>query len=203
MVRAGLGHVPPALIAMVLLGGPTALWVLYHFVVEPRVHRMRVLELAPFWVCASCRSVNDSRLVRCYRCDAEPVEDELEIIEAEPSGPSRLAPVGPGLNLGASGTDTPPAPGSIPILQPRPTALEPVSRLDAVSQEWDEELEGDRAALPDVAAMTEVIEVPRMRRSARMPGPIPVGPGRPAVARPRRVAVVGQSGDPDDDPSAA
>jgi hypothetical protein len=201
-LRAGLGLVPPAILAIVLLGGPTALWLLYHFVVEPRVNRMRVLELAPFWVCASCRSVNDARLARCYRCDAEPAEDDLEVIDAEPSGPGRLAPVGPGLNLGAAGTAARPGPGSIPILQPH-AALEPAPRRDAVSQEWGGELEEDRAALPDVAAMTEVIEVPRIRRSARTPDPVPVGPGRPAVARPRRVAVVGQSGAADDDTPAA
>jgi hypothetical protein len=188
-LRAGLGVVPPALLAIVLLAGPTALWLLYHFVVEPRVSRMRTLELAPFWVCASCRSVNDSGLARCYRCDAEPVE-ELEVIDAEPSGPSRLTPVGPGLNFGASGTPTRPGPGSFPILQPHPTVLEP-------------ELEEDLVALPDVAAMTEVIEMPHIRRSARKPGAVPVGPGRPAAARPRRVAVVGQSGDTDDDSPAA
>jgi hypothetical protein len=202
-LRAGLGLVPPALLAIVLLGGPTAFWLLYVFVVEPRVARMRVLEMAPFWVCSSCRSVNAARLARCYRCDAEPAEDELEIIEADPSGPSRLAPVGPGLSFGASGTPARPGPGSIPILQPQPTALEPVPRWDTVSEDWDEELEEDRAAIPDVAAMTEVIEAPRMRRSVRKPGPIPVGPGRPAVARRRRVAAAGQSGAPDDDPSAA
>lgn len=188
-LRAGLGVVPPALLAMVLLAGPTALWLLYHFVVEPRVARMRVLEMAPFWVCASCRSVNDARLAHCYRCDAEPVEDELEIIDAEPSGPTRLTPVGPGLNLGDGAPPTRPGPGSFPILQPHTSSLEQV-------------FEEDRAALPDVAAMTEVIEAPRTRRSARTPAPIPVGPGRPA-ARPRRVAVAGQSRDPDDDPSAA
>jgi hypothetical protein len=202
-LRAGLGLVPPALLAIVLLGGPTAFWLLYHFVVEPRVARMRVLEMAPFWVCANCRSVNDARFARCYRCDAEPAEDELEIIEPEPSGPSRLAPVGPGLSFGASGVPTRPGPGSIPILQPQPSSLESVPRWDTGSDDWDEELEEDRVALPDVAAMTEVIEVPRMRRSVRKPGPIPVGPGRPAVARPRRVAAAGQSGDPGDDPSAA
>jgi hypothetical protein len=186
---------------MILLGGPTAFWLLYHFVVEPRVARMRVLERAPFWVCASCRSVNDSRLVRCYRCDAQPLDEELEVVEADPSGPSRLAPVGPGLNLGAPGTSM--RPGPIPILQTQQAAMDTVPRRDTTSEDWDEEVGEDRAALPDVAAMTEVIEVPRMRRSARDPGPIPVGPGRPAVARPRRVAVVGQSRDPDDDSPAA
>jgi hypothetical protein len=159
------------------------------------------LELAPFWVCASCRSVNDARLFRCYRCDAEPVEDELEVIEANPSGPGRLVPVGPGLNLGAPGASMPP--GSIPILQAPPVARDTVPFWDTASGAWDAEPEEDRVALPDVAAMTEVIEVPHRRRSGRKPEQIPVGPGGPDVARPRRVAVVGQSRDPDDDPPAA
>ena len=200
-LRAGLGVVPPTVLAMILLGGPTAFWLLYHFVVEPRVNRMRVLERAPFWVCASCRSVNDARLFRCYRCDAEPVEDDLEVIEADPAGPTRLAPVEPGLNLGAPATSM--RPGSIPILQPQPAASHTVPRMDTPVEEWDEKVDDDHAALPDVAAMTEVIEVPRRRRSARSSEPIPVGPGRPAVARPRRVAVVGQSRNPDDEPPAA
>jgi hypothetical protein len=71
-------------------------------------------------------------------------------------------------------------------------------------QAWDEDIEEvDRAALPDIAAMTEVMEAPGRRRSARPPSSMPAGPSRPAVARPRRVAVVGQSGDPDDDTPAA
>ena len=35
-LRAGIGLVPPILIAIVLLGGPTAAWLLYRFVVQPR-----------------------------------------------------------------------------------------------------------------------------------------------------------------------
>ena len=204
-LRVGIGLVPPALIAIVLLGGPTAGWLLYHFVVQPRGARSRGFDRARFWVCPSCRSVNDFRLRRCYRCDAQPAGDDLEVIDAQPSGPRRMTPVGPGLNFGA------------PTPMPRPR---PVSSLETPAagwetgmsawvaevedeEEWDEELEEDRAALPDLAAMTEVIEAPGRRRSARPPTSIPVGPGRPAVARPRRVAIVGQTAEPDDDPPAA
>jgi hypothetical protein len=203
-LRAGIGLVPPALIAMVLLGGPTAGWLLYRFFVQPRTARLRAFNRATLWVCPNCRSVNDLRLRRCYRCDAQPAEEDLELIEAHPSGPRRLRPVGPGLDLGG------------PRSRPRPR---PVSRLEMPSagwetdtsawvkesdQAWDEDIEEvDRAALPDIAAMTEVMEAPGRRRSARPPSSMPAGPSRPAVARPRRVAVVGQSGDPDDDTPAA
>ena len=42
-LRAGIGLVPPILIAIVLLGGPTAAWLLYRFVVQPRARRMELL----------------------------------------------------------------------------------------------------------------------------------------------------------------
>jgi hypothetical protein len=197
-LRAGIELVPPPLIAIVLLGGPTAVWILYHFVVQPRAARMHAFDRTAFWVCANCRSVNDYRLLRCYRCEDEPVEEDLEVIEADPSGPWPLTPVGPGLNLGATEPATRPAP--ILTIEAASAALGSVRPWDSESEAPEEE---DRAALPDVAAMTEVIEPPRRRRSARQPAPIRVGPGRPAVARPRRVAVAGTTRDPDDDPPAA
>jgi hypothetical protein len=204
-LRAGIGLVPPPLIAIVLLGGPTAVWLLYHFVVQPRtarIARLRAYERTAYWVCANCRSVNDYRLVRCYRCEAEPVEEDLEVINAYPSGPRPLTPVGPGLNLGATAPATRPAP--ILTIEAASAVMGPVQPWDSGPEALDEEGEGeDRATLPDVAAMTEVIEAPRRRRAARQPGPIRVAPARPAVARPRRVAVAGTTRDADDDPPAA
>jgi len=199
-LRAGIGLVPPALIAIVLLGGPTAGWLLYRFVVQPRTARQRAFERIAYWVCPTCRSVNDFRLTRCYRCDSHPAEADLEVIEAQPT--RRLTPVGPGLDLGGP--------------RPRPR-LRPLSSFDGQSagweqvtepwgdgqDAWDQELEGDRAALPDLVAMTEVIEAQGRRRTARPPTSMTVGPSRSAVARPRRVAVAGQSVDSDDDPPAA
>ena len=158
-LRAGIGLVPPALIAIFLLGGPTAIWLLYRFVVQPHAARLRANneahDVPTFWVCPECRSVNNIRRRWCYRCDAEPYEDELELIEAEPVAPPPLIPVGPGKS------------------EPRPVPW-PVPAADG-DDEWDEdrddeweeeEEEEDRAALPDVAAMTEVVESPRRRRSA-------------------------------------
>jgi hypothetical protein len=191
--------VPPALLAIVLLGGPTAGWLLYRFVVQPRTNRLRSSNREALWVCPHCRSANEVHLRRCYRCDAEPAVEDLELIDAHPSGPRRLTPVGPGLDLGR------------PSLLPRPRA---VSRFELSSAGWEtstipwisepddesDEDEMDRATLPDIAAMTEVIEAPGRR--VRPPSSMTVGQGRPATARPRRVAVAGQSAEPDDDPAA-
>jgi hypothetical protein len=197
-LRAGIGLVPPILIAIVLLGGPTSVWLLYRFVVQPRNKRMGGMDASSMWVCANCRSVNELRMSRCYRCDS-PADEDLEVIDAHPTGPIRLTPVGPGLDLGGGR-----------MAEPRP-----MSRIDRAEDVWveDEALEAlqarqDRAALPDVAAMTEVAEASHGRRVARPPSPVPVGPGhpvgRPAVARPRRAVVAGPGPvpDPDDTPAA-
>ena len=197
-LRAGIGLVPPILIAIVLLGGPTAAWLLYRFVVQPRAKRMGSIDASAMWVCPNCRSVNELRISRCYRCDS-PADEDLEVINAQPTGPIRLTPVGPGLDLGGGRTPEP----------------RPISRIERAEDVWveDEALEvlqaqRDRAALPDVAAMTEVAEANHGRRVARPPTPVPVGPGhpvgRPAVARPRRAVVAGPGPvrDPDDTPAA-
>lgn len=197
-VRAGIGMIPPVLIAIALLGGPTAGWLLYRFVVQPRTKRMRGIDPSAMWVCPSCRSVNAMRLARCYRCDSSRIEEGLEVVHTEPTSPVRLTPVGPGLDLGGPGQ-----------LSGRPR---PISRIERASEIWVEEsdewegwrqdeFEEDRAALPDLAAMTEVVEAPGRRRS-RPIGPTPVGPGRPAVARPRRAIAAGEKPGPDGTPAA-
>jgi hypothetical protein len=191
-LRAGVDLIPPPIIAMVLLGGPTAGWLLYRYVVQPRSSRMHGVDASALWVCPSCRSVNGMHMARCYRCDSLPDEADLEVVDPHPAGPVTVLPVGPGLDLGGGGR---------PTTRPRP-----VTQIERAETVWSED-EDDRTALPDVAAMTEVAEVPGRRRSARPPTPIPVGPGRPpvnrpAVVRPRRAVVAGTSRDPDDSPAA-
>ena len=203
LLQAGIGRVPPTLLAIILLGGPTACWALYHFVVQPRTARLRAFEHAPFWVCPNCRSVNDHRLARCYHCNSEPLEEDIEVIDTSPSGPRPLTPVGPGLDLGRPGPLTRPL-SIAERAMPSAEMGAPILVGEPPEEEWDVEFEeDDRVTLPDIAAMTEVIEAPGRRRTARPPTSIPVGPGNPAAARPRRVAVAGQTRDGGDDPPAA
>jgi hypothetical protein len=192
-LQAGLGAVPPALVAMILLGGPTAAWLLYRFVVQPRARRHRGVDPSAMWICPSCRSVNAMQLARCYRCDA--AQTDVEVIDPHPAGPIRLTPVGPGLDLGGSGH---PAGGPRPITQ---IGLAPDVWVTE-DDDWGAEVVADREALPDVAAMTEVVEAPGRRRAPRPPSMPVTPPPKPAVARPRRAVVAGPSRDPDDTPAA-
>lgn len=199
LLRAGVGMVPPALIAMILLGGPTAGWLLYRFVVQPRATHRRSLDPTAMWICPSCRSVNALRLVRCYRCDSTRTRGDVELIDTHPAGPTQLRPVGRGLDLGGPGHAG---------ARPRPVAQ--IERAEVIWAEdtagWGAE-EEDARALPDVAALPELVEAPGGRRVMRPTGPIPVGPGRPTVTRPaivqpRRVVAAGPTQDPDGTPAA-
>lgn len=200
--RAGVGLVPPALVAVVLLAGPTVSWLLYRFIVQPRARRMRAMDLSAMWVCSKCRSVNELRMARCYRCDARPDESDLELIDPRPTGPARLTAVGPGLDLGgpgqsvaqpvssgqevSAGAGTPPRLTGMPYLSVLP---------DLVTAP-------DSFTLPDVAAMTELADTPERRRSPMPRESVPVGPGEPETASEQRVAVGGQGPNPDDSPAA-
>jgi hypothetical protein len=188
--RSGVATIPPAIIAVILLAGPTVCWLLYRFIVEPRYRRMRGRDMAAMWVCANCRSVNELRMARCYRCDARPVEAELEVIDSHPDGHPRLTPVGPGLDLG----------GPRPRRINEPRRRVPVSVAEEVAS-LIEETHGPGAIEPAGV---------KRKRPVKPRGPVPVGPGRPVTARPRRAVVAGGNAerkgpriqDPDEPPAA-
>ncbi len=67
-MERSLGMVPGVVVVVVLLGGPTVLWLLYRFVVQPRAGRYESGSQELLWVCSDCRSVNEARHSRCYGC---------------------------------------------------------------------------------------------------------------------------------------
>lgn len=84
-LREGLAQIPGVVYAAVLLGGPTALWLLYRFVVVPRTSRYRPGAPHAMWVCPNCRSASEVHQVRCYRCGYErDSQRALEIVYSDP-----------------------------------------------------------------------------------------------------------------------
>jgi hypothetical protein len=111
-VTTTLSSVPAALIAIVLLAGPTTVWLLYRFVVQPRTSRYRFAGSDPLWVCDNCRSANAINRSRCYRCGYEPAAHESVevVVDVDPMGADEIlelpgtgggrdvgVPVGPGI----------------------------------------------------------------------------------------------------------
>jgi hypothetical protein len=186
-LRAGIGFVPPALFAVILLAGPTVGWLLYRFIVQPRYQRMLGGgDVDAMWVCTLCRSVNDLRVDQCYRCGARADELELEVIDPTPLSRPRLTPVGPGLDLGG---------------RPRPKRPRPVgpAAASAIGRPiGDNDLLEFDPELREAAAVEERAARPR-RRSSRPS--TPVGPGRPEVAQ-RRARASGDRPSPGDGTAA-
>lgn len=105
-LQRGFGEVPPIAIALILLAGPTLALIGYRLIgVARRMQTSPQIEAAPLWVCHDCRSVNEFRLSRCYRCGVErEATGEIEVLVDQPlRGPATFeAPAGsPFAALGA------------------------------------------------------------------------------------------------------
>jgi hypothetical protein len=99
-LMSGLATVPSALIAAVLLAGPTAVWLIARFVNPPDLGMTEELAVEELlWVCPNCRSINEDRIASCYRCHGLRADESIPlVIETAPtrSGPGVGIAVGPG-----------------------------------------------------------------------------------------------------------
>jgi hypothetical protein len=87
-VQEGLSQVPSAVLAIVLLAGPTSLWLFYRFFVQPRRSRYTAGRDELVWACVRCLSVNDIQSGRCYACG---LEREIALEEARRADPGVAA----------------------------------------------------------------------------------------------------------------
>ena len=96
--RRGFGEIPPIVIALGLLAGPTAALIGYRLVqVARRPGATTNTGPAPFWVCHDCRSINELRAGHCYHCGlGRDTTPEIEvIIDAPAAAPTAFdAPAG-------------------------------------------------------------------------------------------------------------
>lgn len=68
-IQIGASKIPSAVMAALLLGGPTAIWLITKFV-NPTdfVKPVEVVTEDRLWLCGSCLSINEDRHDQCYRC---------------------------------------------------------------------------------------------------------------------------------------
>lgn len=87
-LQRGFGAIPPVVIALALLAGPTAALIGYRLVTATRrIPTSTGIEAAPYWVCHDCRSVNELRSSRCYSCGlGRDARAEIEVIVDAPLG---------------------------------------------------------------------------------------------------------------------
>jgi hypothetical protein len=127
-LRGGLAAVPPIVIALVLLAGPTAALIAYRLVaVARRVRIAPQTEVVPLWVCHDCRSVNELRVSRCYHCGrVRGRDEEVEVLVDQPV--IRRAPwqVPAGSPFAAIATGSPEGPG-VPVMADGGSSAQPVA----------------------------------------------------------------------------
>jgi hypothetical protein len=107
-LQDGFGQIPPIVIALALLAGPTAALIVYRLVSSARRTPVSTdVEASPYWVCQDCRSINELRQSRCYSCglsqDATP---EVEVIIDAPFGRPTTFDVPAGSPFAALGGNT-------------------------------------------------------------------------------------------------
>lgn len=87
-LQRALGEIPPVAVALVLLAGPTLLFVGYRLIgASSPVEVEHAAGAEPFWVCHECRSINELRHDHCYHCAARrDAQEQLELIVEQPSG---------------------------------------------------------------------------------------------------------------------
>jgi hypothetical protein len=95
-LQNSLDVVPAAIAAIIFLAGPTVAWIVYRVVVLPRTSRYTEEGGGLLWMCVQCRSANEVRDTRCYRCGLERtaiagdlhIVDGDEIVALAPDAPS-------------------------------------------------------------------------------------------------------------------
>lgn len=103
-IQQGFGQIPPVAIAIALLAGPTAALIGYRLIGSARRAQVSTETAEALWVCRDCRSVNQLRLSRCYRCGlAVDATDEIDVVLDLPSSPQRAFEVPSGSPFAAAG----------------------------------------------------------------------------------------------------
>ncbi|MFP5341597.1 MAG: hypothetical protein ACLGIJ_01540 [Candidatus Limnocylindria bacterium] len=157
-----VGDVPGALIVIVLLGGPTAIWLLYIALKAVQRRRYQPGTDQPLWICVQCRSANELRADRCYRCGLQVTNDDaIEVI-----GLYRVAPNDRGRDGAPAIVVLPGTHSPVPVMRSRAERAQAAAAARASGGTAD----------PDDDPITTGV---------------PVGPGRPVPTRPRRAVMAG------------
>ena len=85
LIEVAVDNVPAAILAMVLLAGPTAVYIVWLFVgpqrTTPTIEHQAVMPVpieADYWRCPECRSLTSLDFDTCYHCGLRIDEDDYE-----------------------------------------------------------------------------------------------------------------------------
>jgi len=178
-VLRSLGLMPPAILAIGMLAGPTAALVLYRFVAQPRTRRSAADGSDLLWICERCRSANEIRSSRCYRCAMERDEIVGAIQVVDGDGIVTLDPLG-------DVDDAALRPSGVPVMASASRSRPSVA------------VGPGPAPAPPAAAARPDLSVDLVNDATR--APVAVGPGKPepvVARRPRKVVAAARAEAPE------
>jgi hypothetical protein len=176
----GLSKVPPGLFAAIILGGPTAIWLIVRFGHPEDGRKQDPSAMEEFlWVCVWCRSINEDMRDSCYSCRRSRSGQDVPGVSAPGLAPSS-APrtwIAPGVGVAVGPGRPAEAQGSGSWLG---------AERSGAARPDEEAPEPERVPVPAAASR---------RRSAAASGPRPVAPSR----RPASAAALAYAPDEEDD----
>ena len=168
-VQTGLGQIPPAVLVVGLLFGPTLVWIILRLYASPRSSTAPADTGDLFWICPECRSANDVGRQRCYHCqtDRSEIEGALRVVDRDQVLELDDAPVSPGIAVGP-GRSAVEGPTPIPISAHRDPVqehhAEGLGNRPLVAVPIEPELDDDE---DDVMAASQSVRQPPARRRRR------------------------------------
>lgn len=183
-VQEAVGHVPAAVGAVVLLGGPTALWLFWRLVVQPRRSRYPATHNGLLWLCARCQSANEVRTSRCYRCGMRRDSiDDLRLYDGQGfvtlPRPDELSP--------AAEFEPASVSASLAASADRVSIAASAQPIAIAEDEWD----------PEPAPIATADMEPDVESGLGLADVLPPEPAGPPAAPPRRLVAVGPGFVPD------
>jgi hypothetical protein len=112
-----------------------------------RMQAANVVAVEPLWICPSCRSANELRLLRCYRCGRDAADDIELVIDHRSTAPTFFeVPAGsPFATLGVTSNKVSDEDPSAPVM------VDPSGPVDPTPEESDRPADGStRAAFTGV-----------------------------------------------------
>jgi hypothetical protein len=179
-IQVGLSEIPPAVLLLGLLFGPTLAWIGYRLYVAPRSERPQADHDDLFWICPECRSANEVGRRRCYLCQTDRdaidgairVVDRDQILELDEGAAAADSPgvaVGPGRpakpGIAASHDQLPTSGSIVPFERSGKRSLEALGARPPMAVPIEPELDDDDD--DDVVAASQRVDGPPPRRRKR------------------------------------
>ncbi len=193
-LQSSLDVVPAALAAIIFLAGPTVAYIIYRVVVLPRTSRYTEEGGGLLWMCIQCKSANEVRDNRCYRCGLArtAISGDLHIVDGD-----EIVALSPDAQLAKARSRAAP----VPVMATEVRHDPEVEPLFLAARTVGSVVTGPTvptapAAAPPSTPRKIVVAGPGHPPAASDQPLVPVGPGKAAATADTAAATAGKASSP-------